>query len=141
MPCDAISATEQPLPGSARVGSRNEDQQPRMQQNDVSAPTREPENHLELETTVHLLRLAAHEIRAPLTRLKGYIELLRTEALDGRLHPEMLEHTLDRMNRAIDLVTGLVNSFTNPAMSGVGPPPAAHASDIRLAPRDERLTN
>ena len=112
-----------------------------MQVNEACSPPPQPPDVVEFEPTVHLLRLAAHEIRAPLTRLKGYIELLRTEALDGRLHPEMLEHTLDRMNRAIDLVTGLVNSFTNPAMSGVGPPPAAHASDIRLAPRDERLTN
>jgi signal transduction histidine kinase len=60
--------------------------------------------------------LAAHEIKAPLTRLKACIELLQSDVLDGRLNPDFLEHTLDRMSRAIDSVTGVVKSFTDPTM-------------------------
>jgi signal transduction histidine kinase len=71
----------------------------------------------ELEPAFHMLRLAAHEIKAPLTRLKGYVELLQSEALDGSLPPDMMEHTLDRMNRAVDSLTGLVKRFTDPSMS------------------------
>jgi signal transduction histidine kinase len=83
----------------------------------MCAPTPTLPNAVELEPAIHLLRLAAHEIKAPLTRLKGYVELLQSEALDGSLPPDMMEHTLDRMSRAVDSLTGLVKSFTDPSMS------------------------
>jgi signal transduction histidine kinase len=84
---------------------------------EMCAPPSTLPNAVELEPAFHLLRLAAHEIKAPLTRLKGYVELLQSEALDGSLAPDMMEHTLDRMNRAVDSLTGLVKSFTDPSMS------------------------
>ena len=89
-----------------------------MPASEMCAPTPTLPNAVEPEPAFHLLRLAAHEIKAPLTRLKGYVELLQSEGLDGSLPPDMMEHTLDRMNRAVDSLTGLVKSFTDPSMSG-----------------------
>jgi signal transduction histidine kinase len=88
-----------------------------MPASELCAPLPSLSNAVELEPAFHLLRLAAHEIKAPLTRLKGYVELLQSEALDGSLPPDMMEHTLDRMSRAVDSLTGLVKSFTDPSMS------------------------
>jgi signal transduction histidine kinase len=79
----------------------------------MCAPTPTLPNAVDLEPAFHLLRLAAHEIKAPLTRLKGYVELLQSEALDGSLPPDTMKHTLERMSRAVDSLTGLVKSYTD----------------------------
>jgi signal transduction histidine kinase len=53
-------------------------------------------------------------MRAPLTRLKGYVDLLQSEALDGGLSPDLLDETLRRMSRAVDSAAGLIKRLTDP---------------------------
>ncbi len=55
------------------------------------------------------LAVATHELRTPITILKGYIRLLRDESV-GKLNKRQ-KHLLDESNRNCDRLLGLVNSM------------------------------
>ncbi len=55
------------------------------------------------------LAVATHELRTPITILKGYIRLLRGESV-GKLNKRQ-KHLLDESNRNCDRLLGLVNSM------------------------------
>ena len=101
-----------------------------MQTIETHSPRLGPTNRVEYEPALHLLNLAAHEIRGPLTRLKGYVELLQSEALNGDLSPTLIEHTLTQMNRAVDSAAELIKHFTEAAVS------ASYQSEFDWRPLD-----
>jgi signal transduction histidine kinase len=54
---------------------------------------------------------AAHELRAPLSRLKGHIEVLLAMQADGEVAPQQLKRSLQRMESAIDALSRLTSDL------------------------------
>jgi signal transduction histidine kinase len=62
-------------------------------------------------TTDRFLAMAAHELRAPLSRLYGHLELLESLHSESALTDALLERSLGRMNAAVTGMTGLLNDL------------------------------
>lgn len=74
--------------------------------------------------------VAAHELRAPVTAIKGYIELIFGGS-GGQITPEM-EHLLSPIQKSNDRLVNLVNDLLNVAKSEAGKLEIAiSSSDIR----------
>jgi signal transduction histidine kinase len=70
--------------------------------------------------TDRFLAMAAHELRAPLSRLYGHLELLETLHSESALTDALLERSLGRMNAAVTGMTGLLNDLMQLARDDTG---------------------
>jgi signal transduction histidine kinase len=66
------------------------------------------------------LSIAAHELKTPLTALKGGAQLLRRRQLRGQLDPERLIGGLDTLIRSIDRLTTLTDDLLDVARLRTG---------------------
>lgn len=66
------------------------------------------------------LSIAAHELKSPLTALKGGAQLLRRRQLRGQLDPDRLIAGIDTLIRSIDRLTGLTDDLLDVARLRTG---------------------
>ncbi len=76
------------------------------------------------------LVLAAHELRTPLSRLHGHLELLQTLRAEGVLSTDLLDRSLGRMDAAVVALTTLLGDLVQLARLDTGQLP------LRGEPRD-----
>jgi signal transduction histidine kinase len=69
--------------------------------------------YAEDDQSLSFVALAVHELRTPVTLLRGYIEALE-EDLDGKLSPEMTDF-MHKMKAAADGLSGFINNMLNVA--------------------------
>ncbi len=69
------------------------------------------EEYLENESSMDFIALAAHELRGPITVIRGYLDIL-DEQLAGQLTPEKHE-LIDRLNVSANRLSAYVNNILN----------------------------
>ena len=69
----------------------------------------------EVRARNHFLRVAAHELRTPVTTIAGYVALLRGEHERGRLDAERLGVYLEQLTEASDRLMALTRELTEAA--------------------------
>jgi len=83
------------------------------------------------------LSIAAHELKAPLTALKGGAQLLRRRQLRGQLDPDRLIGGLDTLIRSIDRLSTLTDDLLDVARLRTGQLPLiAQPLDLTPLPAD-----
>jgi signal transduction histidine kinase len=76
------------------------------------------------------LSIASHELRTPVTTLKGHVQRLRREAAQGRLDIEQVMTTVPVLSRNIDRLERLIDDLLDVARLQHGQP------QLRLEPTD-----
>ncbi len=78
------------------------------------------------------LSAAAHDLRTPLTSVKGRLQLLRRRALRGMLDPPQLAEDLDRIESGLNRMTSLIGELLDVANIQIGRPLALHPTATDL---------
>lgn len=85
--------------------------------------TREDDLHYALRTRDEFLASVAHELKTPLTSIKGYSQLLERALSDGRADPDALRASLSRIDLATTRMNSSVDELLELARSQLGGTP------------------
>lgn len=79
------------------------------------------------------LSAAAHDLRTPLTSVKGRVQLLRRRAGRGALEQDPLIGDLDRIEVGLNRMTSLIGELLDVANIQIGRPLTLHRGEVDLA--------